>query len=244
MGVCVALPAKNCESTIGLVIDSALKSRHRPAVIVIDGFSSDRTREVAEAHGARVFLQSERVYPGKGVAMRDGILRALELGDFDVLVFLDADIKNLTPEWVDKLVDEIVLNGVDVARGYYQRRPRDAPVTKLVARPLLSIFFPELSHIRQPLSGEVAARMDVWRMLVAEKDIPKGWGIDIWFLIEAAMKGFKISEVFLGFKDHASYDDYSEDVEPLKDMAKQIEITVIKEALKYGRMKRLAQFQA
>ncbi len=238
----MVFPARNCESTIGHAIDVAFQSRYRPAVIVIDGFSSDHTKEVAKRHGAMVFLQSERVYPGKGVAMRDGILRALEVGDFDVLVFLDADIKNLTPKWVDRLVDRIEKNGVDMARGYYQRRARDAPVTKLVARPLLSVFFPELSHIRQPLSGEVAARMEVWRTLASESDVPKGWGIDIWFLIEAAMKGYRITEVFLGFKDHTSYDHYSEDVEPLRDMALQIELTIIREAIKYGRLSRLRQF--
>jgi hypothetical protein len=37
-----------------------------------------------------------------------------------------------------------------MARGYYDRHLRDAAVTKLVARPMLSVFFPELTNVEQP----------------------------------------------------------------------------------------------
>jgi hypothetical protein len=40
------------------------------------------------------------------------------------------------------------------------------------------VFFPELSNIEQPLSGEVCARTQVWKNLL-EKNPPDGWGIDI-----------------------------------------------------------------
>jgi hypothetical protein len=43
----------------------------------------------------------------------------------------------------------------DISRGFYQRQSRDAAVTKLIARPMLSVFFSEVSHFEQPLSGEV-----------------------------------------------------------------------------------------
>jgi len=39
-----------------------------------------------------------------------------------------------------------------------------------------------------------------------------GWGIDVWFLIAAIMSGYKIDEVFLGKKDHSSFNEYKEDV--------------------------------
>ncbi len=45
-----------------------------------------------------------------------------------------------------------------MSRGFYQRQPRDVAVTMLTARPMLNIFFPELTHFEQPLSGEVCAR--------------------------------------------------------------------------------------
>jgi hypothetical protein len=50
---------------------------------------------------------------------------------------------------------------------------------------MIGIFFPELSHFEQPLSGEVCARVEVWKRLL-DQHPPDGWGVDVWFLIEAA----------------------------------------------------------
>lgn len=56
-----------------------------------------------------------------------------------------------------------------MSREFYDKAPRDAAVTKLIARPMFSVFFPELSHFEQPLSGEVCARMKVWQDLIIRK---------------------------------------------------------------------------
>ena len=68
------------------------------------------------------------------------------------------------------------------------------------------------------------------------KKPPDGWGIDIWFLIEAAMSGYQIKEIFLGQKEHTSFEDYREDVGKLANMAEQVEFTIIKEASRHGRI--------
>jgi glucosyl-3-phosphoglycerate synthase len=149
---------------------------------------------------------------------------------------LDADIKNLTQDWVNQLVGAMLDDNCDMSRGFYTRHTRDAVVTKLIARPMLHIFFPELSHFEQPLSGEVCARAQVWRDLLAKESIPEGWGIDVWFLIEGIMSGLNIKEHFLGQKEHTSFEDYKEDVSKLSKMAEQVEFTIIREAIKYGRM--------
>lgn len=69
---------------------------------------------------------------------------------------------------------------------------------------MLYVFFLELSHFEQPLSGEVWTRMKVWQDLINKERVipPDGWGIDVWFLKEAAMSGHKIKEVYVGRKDH------------------------------------------
>ncbi len=178
------------------------------------------------------------MFPGKGLAMKEGLNEATTKSaadDDDIIVFLDADIGNLTSAWVDKLVEAIINDNCDMSRGFYTRHARDAAVTKLIARPMLHIFFPELSHFEQPLSGEVCARTRVWRKLIEKDDIPEGWGIDVWFLIEAVMSGYNIKEVFLGEKKHTSFEDYKEDVSKLSKMAEQVEFTIIREAIKYER---------
>ncbi|MGH9972363.1 MAG: glycosyltransferase [Nitrososphaeraceae archaeon] len=230
--IVVIFPTKNEEDTIEHVITTAKKSRHSPEVIVVDAYSSDATAEKANKIGAKVIQQDDRLFPAKGIAMKKGLNEAISI-NADIILFLDADIKNLTLEWIDKLVDGCT--NCDMARGFYERHARDAAVTKLIAKPMMSVFFPELSHFEQPLSGEVCARVKVWKSLLV-KNPPDGWGIDIWFLIEAAMSGYQIKEIFLGHKQHTSFEDYREDVGKLAKMAEQVEFTIIKEAFNHGRI--------
>ena len=186
--------------------------------------------------GAVVIQQSKHLFPGKGLAMKEGLKEAIERMSADIVVFLDADIRNLTTDWVNQLVGAIIYDNCDMSRGFYTRHARDAAVTKLIARLMLHIFFPELSHFEQPLSGEVCARAQVWKELLSKESIPEGWGIDVWFLIEGTMSGYHIKEHFLGQKEHTSFEDYKDDVSKLSKMAEQVEFTIIREAIKYGRM--------
>ena len=73
-------------------------------------------------------------------------------------------------------------------------------------------------------------------MLLLTKGSPDGWGIDVWFLIESAMRGYNIKEVFMGRKEHTSFEDYRDDVAKLSRMAEQIEFTIIREAIKFDRL--------
>jgi hypothetical protein len=50
------------------------------------------------------------------------------------------------------------------------------------------------------------------------------------------MFGYNIKEVFLGSKEHTSFEDYKEDVSKLSKMAEQVEITIIREAIKHNRL--------
>jgi glucosyl-3-phosphoglycerate synthase len=236
--------AKNCEKTIGNAIATVNEARFPnmdTVTIVVDGFSTDGTAKAArDTEATSVIQQPERKFPGKGMAMMTGLAEASRL-QVDVAMFLDGDIKNLTRDWVYRLVEPVLQGGYDMARGYYDRRPRDAAVTKLVAKPMISVFFPELASIEQPLSGEVCATMKAWRDLLekgrkhGDATVPDGWGIDIWFLIEGMMAGQKIKEVFLGKKEHTSYDEYAEDVGVLSKMSEQVLFTIINEAVNYGR---------
>ena len=236
--VIVIFPAKNEAKTIAKCIEVAKQSKYQPEILVIDGYSSDGTKEEAESVGAIVIKQSKGIFPAKGRAIKDGIEEALKR-KASFIVFLDADIVNLTPEWVDLLVEPVVERACDMARGYYRRAEYDGAVTKLVAKPLSGVFFPEIAYINQPLSGEICATSELFQTIIASKDCPDGWGIDIWLLIETAMKGFKIKEVYLGTKVHTSRQDYFEDVVRLAKMAEQVSLTTFKEAIKYKRIDNL-----
>ena len=85
MIVDVVIPALNEEDSIALVLDDIPRPPVRE-VVVVDNGSTDRTAEVADAHGARVVREDERGYGAaclRGIASLDG--------DTDIVVFLDAD---------------------------------------------------------------------------------------------------------------------------------------------------------
>lgn len=232
--VTLIFPTKNEESTIERCIKVARESRYHPHIIVVDGFSVDKTREIVEDLGVEIIIPTNRKFPGKGIGMVTALKKALS-DNPDIILFLDADIKNITYKWIDKLVDPIIEGRYDMVRGQYHRAPRDAAVTKLIARPLLKIFFPEIPYLEQPLSGEVAAKSEVWAHLLKQKP-PDGWGVDIWFVIETACKGYSLAEVSLGFKEHTSLSDYSEDIGKLSKMGEQVALSIIKEAIKFDRI--------
>lgn len=232
--IMVCFPTKNEEKTIRACIESAKRSKYNPHVMIVDGYSTDKTVEIAREAGAEILFQEKRISPGKGVAMKTAIKAAVK-GGYDILVFLDADIENLSTEWVDKLVECLTVEGYDMSRGAYFREPQDAPVTKLVAKRLLTIFFPEIAYLDQPLTGEVAAKIDVWKTLM-DIGLPDGWGIDVAILIETTMLGYRIKEVWLGMKKHRSFRTYKEDVGKLWKMSEQVAATIIQKAKKYNRI--------
>jgi glycosyltransferase involved in cell wall biosynthesis len=241
MNLFVIFPARNEDETIAQCVETALKSKYEPEILVVDGHSSDNTGAEAKRAGATVIMQSEGIYPGKGRAMKDGTKEALSRGA-DYIVFLDADIEDLTPEWVDLRAEPVIEKACDMSRGYYQRAEYDGAVTKLVAKPLSWTFFPEVAHFNQPLAGEICATSGLFMTLFKSQDWPDGWGIDIWLLIEAAMKDYQIVEVYLGTKAHTSRQDYLNDVVRLTKMAEQVSLTTIKEAIKYKRVDNLKKF--
>ena len=238
MKLCVIFPARNEGKTIAQCIKTARKSKYEPEILVVDGNSSDKTRAEAKSAGAVVIKQSRNLFPAKGVAMRDGAKEAFSRGA-DCIMFLDADITNLTPEWIDLLAEPVIEKACDVSRGYYQRANYDGAVTKLVAKPLSRVFFPEIAHFDQPLSGEICATAELFRDLFKNRDWPDGWGVDIWLLIESAMNNYYIAEVYLGTKVHTSRNGYQNDVVRLTKMAEQVSLTTFKEAIKHKRVDNL-----
>lgn len=235
MKLVVVFPARNEAKTIAQCIEVAKQSKYAPEILVVDGNSSDKTKKEALSAGALVIRQSRGIYPAKGIAMRDGVKAALKLGA-DIIAFLDADIVNLTPEWIDLLAEPVVERACDMSRGYYRRAEYDGAVTKLVAKPLSWVFFPEVAHYNQPLSGEICATAELFQSVLKLRDWPNGWGVDIWLLIEAAMRDYRIVEVYLGTKVHTSRQDYLTDVVRLAKMAEQVSLTIFKEAIKHKRV--------
>ncbi|MFC7165966.1 S-layer glycoprotein N-glycosyltransferase AglJ [Halospeciosus flavus] len=81
--VCVLIPTLDEAETIGDVVDD-FRDHGFDNILVVDGHSTDDTREIAREHGARVVEQSGR---GKGQAVREGV----DLVDQEHVLMLDGD---------------------------------------------------------------------------------------------------------------------------------------------------------
>jgi glucosyl-3-phosphoglycerate synthase len=192
--VTICLPARECAATVERVVAALLGLREQGVldeVLLIDAASADGTASLAEAAGARV-LQEAELMPGHGPVLGkgDAMWRGLGAAQGELICFLDADTEDFSPHFATGLLGPLICEqGVDFVKGFY-RRPLEAPgepagegggrVNHLMARPALSLFYPELAGIRQPLAGEVAAR----RELLESLPFATGYGVETAMLID------------------------------------------------------------
>jgi len=223
--ISVVIPARNEERTIAGVVGSlraALVERTPliDEVVVIDSDSADGTAAAAAkagaiVHGARDIVPELGSYPGKGEALWKSLL----VTEGDLLVFIDADLTQWGPHFVTGLLGPLLADknnpGVQLVKGFYARiaagtdgsTPTEGGrVTELVARPLLSMWWPELSGVVQPLAGEWAAR----RELMESLSIPVGYGVELSTLLDtAARRGLDaVAQVDLGSRAHKHQTDH------------------------------------
>ena len=202
--VSVVVPARNEAATVAGVVGPVRPALDGPRplvdeLIVVDDGSTDATGALAEAAGARVVRRSGP--SGKGLAMAAG----LRASSGDIVVFLDADVRNVGLHFVTALAEALVVDrALVLVKGAYERPGNGGTgggrVTELLARPLLRRFFPELAFLRQPLAGEVAVRREALDGLVLEP----GYGVEIGMLVDVARRygPAAVAEVDLGERVH------------------------------------------
>ena len=192
--VSVCLPARECAGTVGEIVTALTALAEQGVldqVVVVDAASADGTAEVAAAAGAHVVQEAE-LLPSFGPVLGkgDAMWRALSALDGEIVAFLDADSEGFSAHFATGLIGPLVCEPeLSFVKAFY-RRPLEAPgelpgegggrVNHLAARPALSLFYPQLAEVRQPLAGEVAAR----RELLERVPFVTGYGVEIAMLID------------------------------------------------------------
>jgi glucosyl-3-phosphoglycerate synthase len=195
--ISLCLPTLNEEKTIAkeiVIFKSELMIRYPllDEIIVIDSGSTDQTRAIARDFGADVYKASDILphleqYKGKG----ENLWKALYITHGDIIVYLDADIKNIHHRFAYGLIGPLLLNEqIKFTKAFYDRpiatsdnkvRPTGGGrVTELVIRPLFSLFFPELTQILQPLSGEYAGYREIFEQI----PFPIGYGVETSMILD------------------------------------------------------------
>lgn len=194
--ISLCLPTLNEEKTIGkeiIIFKSELMERYPllDEIAVIDSGSDDKTLEVAKNYGADTYLASDilpHLEPKRGKG--ENLWKAIYQLKGDIIVYVDADISNIHPRFVYGLVAPLIYREeVKYVKGFYDRplafsgnvrASGGGRVTEILVRPLFSLFFPDLTAMIQPLSGEYAVRREVLEQIA----FPIGYGVETSHLID------------------------------------------------------------
>lgn len=210
--ITVIIPTLNEEEHIASVVAFARQHPQVTEVIVVDDKSLDRTVAIAQQHGAKVVTSTKL---GKGASMKDGVLCAAN----EIIVFLDGDIDPY-PHYTIKLLTEPIIRGeADFVKASFSRNA--GRVTELVAKPLLSIFFPDLLRFSQPLSGIIAGKKALFSRLEFSED----YGVDIGILIDMLLLNVPMKDVEIGYIENKSKPWHA-----LGAMSKEVAQTIIRKA--------------
>jgi glycosyltransferase involved in cell wall biosynthesis len=193
--ISLALPSLNEEETVENVITTIKKALMDDVplldeIVLIDSNSTDHTRKIVERLGIPVYIH-QKLLPtmgdreGKG----EGLWKSLLVTKGDIIAWIDTDIVNIHPRFVYGILGPLLLNrSIQFVKGFYRRPIRvegklqaggGGRVTELTARPLLNLFYPELSGLVQPLSGEYAGRRESLEKMV----FFSGYGVEMGLLI-------------------------------------------------------------
>jgi glucosyl-3-phosphoglycerate synthase len=193
--ISLGLPALNEEETVGTVIQTMQYALMKQVplldeIVLIDSGSTDYTVDIAMDLGVPVYQHSQILpqygtYRGKGEALWKSqfVLKG------DIIAWIDTDIVNIHPRFVYGILGPLLHHpGIQYVKGFYRRPLKvgeslqaggGGRVTELVARPLFNLFYPELSGILQPLSGEYAGR----RSALQKIPFYTGYGVETAMLL-------------------------------------------------------------
>ncbi len=206
--VSVCIPCRNEAETIGdlvRMIDQSLLGSLVDEMIVLDDGSTDGTADIAEEAGATVVpVDVVHFFHGSARGKGNALWSSLVASNGDFVVWCDGDITSFTPEWIVRLVMPLLIDDeLGLVKASYQRPSHlggGGRTTELVARPLLSLFFPELAELQQPLAGEYAGR----RSMLESIPFATGWGVEIGMIVDMFEKfGVNsLGQVDLGMRLH------------------------------------------
>jgi glucosyl-3-phosphoglycerate synthase len=204
--ISLCFPTLNEEKTLAkeiIIMKSELMLRYPllDEIVVIDSGSTDQTCMIARSYDVDVYeanniLPHLQKFKGKG----ENLWKALYVTHGDIIIYIDADIKNIHHRFAYGLLGPLLLTDrIRFAKAFYDRpisvgknklRPTGGGrVTDLVTRPLFSLFLPDVTQILQPLSGEYAGYRSILESIPFQigygvetgmiMDIYEKWGLDI-----------------------------------------------------------------
>jgi len=234
--IVIGIPSYNNAKTVCRVIKAAELGlakyfpSHKGLIIISEGGDVEETQRSVDAlkdkhyfenafiprpESETILIVTQYLGPsGKGTAVK-AILEAAKLLGFRAGCMLDADLRSITPEWIQMLIAPIAQKDFGFVAPYYIRHKYDGTITNMIAYPLTCALYGR--RVRQPIGGDFGFSPGLAESLLAkdvwQSDIAR-FGIDIWMTTVATCENFKICQSFLGAKLHDPKDP-GKDLSPM-----------------------------
>ncbi len=173
--VAAIIPAYNEARTVGRVVQAVKSVPAVSEVIVVNDGSGDRTHAAAESAGAKVITISPN--QGKGKAMSVGV----SLTDAKIILFVDADFVNLTPEHIEKILRPVLENEYDMVTGMVDR---GKSINKIMG-----------SIEKNPFAGLRALKREIWDK--TPQEFKEGYVVDSGLHVTASRADKRIKNIIL-----------------------------------------------
>jgi hypothetical protein len=223
----VGVPSFNNAGTIAHVVRAAAAglrkyfAGQRAVIVNSDGGSRDGTPDAAAAadytapetilvkHPLAPVQKIVTPYhglPGKGSAIRT-ICAVAERLRARACAVVDADLRSITPEWIELLLGPVLTHDIDFVAPLYLRHKYDGTITNSIVYPLTRSLYGK--EVRQPIGGDFGFSGRLASHYLGKKvwdtDVAR-FGIDIWMTTTALAEGFRVAQAFLGAKIHDAKD--------------------------------------
>lgn len=230
----VALPVCNEGKTIGKTIDVIRSCGSLvDEIIALDSASHDESGDICKNYGIP-FIDDQATAQKLGINLSRGkgwnLWSSLYYLNTDIVLWIDSDIQNIDTRFITGLAAPFLIDKeIQFVKGCYNRPRGDARVTELMARPLISLFFPELKDFIQPLAGEYGGR----RKILEQMKFYSGYSVEMALLIQTVkmLLPGQIAQVYLGERIHKL-----QEVPSLGKMSASIFRTVLEMAQEQGRL--------
>ncbi len=208
--IVIGIPSLNEADSIGFVvtqIDQGLGkyfSDRKSVIVNVDNNSQDGTKEAflnTQTHTPKIYISTPENVKGKGNNLRNLFTIMRELGA-KAGATVDADLKSITPKWINCLISPILKENYHFLTPLYYRHKYDATITNHICYPLVYGILGY--NIRQPIGGDMAFSREMTEFWLNQGWPPEvsQYGIDIFMTLNAIKSQLKIGQVNLVAKIH------------------------------------------
>jgi glycosyltransferase involved in cell wall biosynthesis len=196
--ISVIIPVFNEELTIGNVVERVKavlqKLGFKYEIIVVDDFSTDRSLELSNRRGVKVY--SLKKHMGKGYALRAGFAKAKG----EIITTIDSDGSH-RPEELPSLLNPILQDKADLVIGsrYLNQKPVAAKKLNAIGVRLFNLLIKIFTRaaVSDSQSGYRVMKSEVLRNMSLRSG---EYEIESEMLVKTARQGFRVMEVPISFE--------------------------------------------